>query len=168
MKRFICLLLALVTVCSLWACRKETEEFVHPVQFYYYRTEPTHGAQDSYIAPETREAGIHHKDLAYLLDLYLKGPASAEFSSPFPAGTTLIRTSLANNTLTITLSDDFAQLSGIDLSVACACLTKTGMTLSGAARIEIQAQNALLDGKEKISMSKTDLILLDESAATTE
>jgi ABC-type oligopeptide transport system substrate-binding subunit len=166
MKKWICLLLTLGLCCSLVACGNQ-EQVQSPVDYYYPRTNYTSGSTDSILASEVREAAGHEDDLDYLIKQYLKGPVSPLLRSPFPSGTKLIRMEQNGDTLTIILDSTFAQLTGLDLTIACASLSKTCMALSGATTVQISADGPTLDGERSIIISADSLVLMDEPPAVT-
>lgn len=171
MKRLTALILILFMIPGLWACGQK-EEFVSPVNFYYLRAplpngEIHHGSADSVIVPEIREGDGHQANHADLLDIYLLGPLDEDCRSPYPVGTTLEEFTLENGVASIVLSDDFGELTGIDLSLACGCLTLTIMDMTGAESVSIQAESAMLDGKAAITMDRNTLVLIDNTPAET-
>ena len=61
----------------------------------------------------------------------------------------------------IRLSKEFSQLSGIRLTVACACLSLTLFDLTDAARVRIVSPAAEKLPAVDITLCRTDLILTD-------
>ena len=172
MKRLTAFLLLFLMLFSLCACSQE-KEIVYPVTYHYLRSplpgdEISHGAADSVIATDVRDGNGYQNDYTYLLDIYLLGPLDRNCRSPFPVGTNLKNLSLENGAATILLSDDFAELSGIDLTLACSCLTLTVMDMTGVESVTIRAEDSLLDGKESITMDASMLILVDHATPATE
>ena len=173
MKRVISILLIFVLAFSLAACVYEEEpELVDPVNFYYLRVQDPenlyHGTADSVVLAEQREAFGVRDFLTVLLERYLSGPTSEGLVSPFPAGTKLKAWELSGNMLTLTLSNEIAQLSGMDLTLACACLTVTCLELTDAEAVQIRAESATFGSKASITMTRNDLVLLDEGFVATE
>ena len=125
MKRFLSVAIILLICCSLLACSTFGTGLKDPVTFYYPRSITTYGQEDSIISYEFREASGHANDLEYLISLYLHGPMDDSMVSPFPQGTRLISLKQNDGILYLTLSDSFANQSSLDLSIACACLSKT-------------------------------------------
>lgn len=165
MKRMTALLIILAIVFPLRACSVKEEMSQDQVCFYYCHTKFSYdGTAGSVISPETREAAGHRNDLSYLLSLYLRGPEDPAFTSPFPSGVTLVDVLQDGNTLHITLNNKFADLSGLDLAIACACLTKTCLGLGDIDSVCIYAEDALLNGEHFIEMNADSLLLLDDSA----
>lgn len=141
-------------------CASETPALQAPVSFYYCRS----GSVDG-IGWEVREGAGLADDPAALLDLYLAGPADSSLISPFPAGVRLEQVSVSDDTLIVTLSPEFAQLQGIDLTVACACLTLTALECSDCTAVRIGSSGEKLNGNNWIRMTRESLMLTDNSSA---
>ena len=170
MKRSVCIILSFLLILSLSACTQQQTKLVDPVRFYYLRVQQAdnihHGTEDSVLFPEEREALGIRRDVTALLKLYLAGPESELYYSPIPAGTELVGWVAEEGVLTITLTEHFADLTGMDLTLACACMTRTFLGLTNADAVKIQIKNRTLDGKSFIIMTLDDLILLDEAGIT--
>ena len=160
-KRMICLILLFCVAATLPACVQNQDKIQVPVNFYYLRQETTYGSADSLIAPITAEGADYSNDPAGLLSQYLKGPGQNGWVSPFPRGTQLLSMELVNGFLRLTLSENFASLTGMDLTIACACLTLTALDLTGANSVRISVEGATLNGAEYIRMDRNCLTLLD-------
>ena len=172
MKRWIAILLLVLALAGLLGCVQD-KEFVYPVSYHYLRAplangEIQHGTADSLIAAELREGNGYQNNLALLLDLYLHGPLDQDHRTPFPVGTALRELSVKDSVATVVLSRQFASLTGIDLSLACGCLTLTVMDLTGAETVVISAEDTLLDGAESISMNRESMILIDNTTIETD
>lgn len=172
MKRIVAAVLLLLLLPVLCACAPD-KEIVSPVSFHYLRTpqpngEIHHGSADSVITAEIRESADHAKDYSYLLDIYLLGPLDANCRTPYPVGTFLEEFTLENGIAHITLSDNFGSLTGIDLTLACGCLTLTVMDLTGADTVIIRAEGTMLDGRESVTMDRSSIILTDNTVPETE
>ena len=172
MKRLFTILLLFLMLPCLCACAKE-EKLINPVAYHYLRApqangEISHGSADSIIAAEIREGDGYQENYNYLLDIYLLGPLDRDYRSPYPVGTSMKDFQLDGTTARILLSDDFGKLSGIDLTLACGCLTLTIMDLTGADTVTVMAEDTLLDGRESITMNRSNMILTDDSAQETD
>lgn len=172
MRRGISFFLCIALFLCLNACSSRQEDIINPVSFYYLQVQPAgqifHGSAESVIAPEIREGHGFSDHLSMLLEQYLTGPVEENLQSPFPAGTTLIEWDADDDVLSITLSDQLAELTGVDLTLACACLSKTCFAYDDYSTVSIQAQNLLLDGKASITMEVNTLLMLDETISGTE
>lgn len=163
MKKLLCVLLTAVLLLPLTGCIRQKEEIQNPVTFYYRKGNPTYGDADSVIVPEIRDAGTGY-DTAGLITRYLQGPESADLSPTFPQGVTLISLRTDDATAHIVLDDSFSALTGMDLTIACACLTMTVCELTGTASARIRTETALLDENRVIIMEPEKLLLMDESS----
>lgn len=167
MKRTVCIVLLLCTLIGMTGCSQK-QDHTAPISFYYLRTplpdgEIIHGAADSVIAAETRESAGYESDYTHLIEMYLQGALDDQFRSPYPPGTLLVDFRLVNETVTVTLTDHFAKLTGMDLSLACGCLTMTVLEMTGATQITIFTEGALLDGKESLTFTRDSFVLFDDA-----
>lgn len=162
MKRIFAFLL--LTALLLTGCVNR-EEPENTVTFYYPRTTVTYGSDDGVIAPESRELPAGNADLSGLLALYMKGPVDPSLRLPFPADTRLSDITWEDSTLTVTFSQELAGLDGIDLSIACACISCTCFSLTDAQAVRIEAP--ALNPEEDFSFTVTrDTFLLFDDTTT--
>ena len=162
MKKMICLLLLVCLVLPAPGCAAQKEEITDPVVFYYPRTEVDYDAPDGVFAREIRSrAGA---DAFRLLEALLRGPESEALANPFPKGTLLTELRQEGGTVYITLSNEFAALKGIKLSVACVCITLTAAELLGVDAAAIRTPN----GEVNTTIFKDRLMLIDQGGAPTE
>lgn len=159
MKKLIAIVISLLLLPGICGCQKQ-EQQPEGIAFYYCVTELSFGIQDKAIEAEYRQ-GITKDHWANVLDLYLRGPETAGLRSPFPAGLKTVATSMEQNTAYITVTEELASLSGLELTLACASLAMTCLELTGAETIVISADGALLDGQKSITIDANTLLLLD-------
>ena len=131
------------------------------INFYYCQTKIDYDAPQGAIGSEFRNEPIDPLAYNKLLTQYLSGPKSSGLVSPFPEGVYLVSFAIEQQNATIVLSDHIAELNGIDLSIACTCLSLTVKELTGCASVQIRAQNELLDSKQSVTIN-TNAILLSE------
>ena len=155
MKRFFCLILALLVLLS--GC--SASQLREPVTFYYPRTQYRYGSADGVIAQEQRESTGHAGDLSYLLNLYLMGPAEEGLRSPLPKGILLLSSAMEEGEVHLTLSDSSRLMTESDFSLACACLALTSLEITGLTTVTIES------GDRFVTMTAGDLTLFDDSAA---
>ena len=157
MKRTLIILLILCLLLSLCACGSDQD---NSVRFYYLRTSDTilYGQADALVAPVDRKISAQDAQLAYILQLYLDGPAEENYENPFPQGTYLLSTLWAEDTLVLVLSREFSSLEGIRLSLSGACLAATCHDLTGAEKIQVRSGEHIYD------FSIHDFTFLDSSA----
>lgn len=163
MKRVIAIILLLVCVLSFFGCQDRYSEVQVPVTVYYKRAQMDYGTPDGVITTAVLESAGHETDIVFLLQQYLCGPESSELSPTFPAQTRLISYHLEGLTAKIVLSDQLAQLTGIELSIACACLSKTIMSLTGCQEVIISAEHEQLDNNHYITVSSNSYLFQDLS-----
>lgn len=157
MKRMILFGLSLALLVSCLGCnRPQTQE--EGVKFYYCVADPVCSEENGVIASEPR-GGIEDRTLLFILEFYLAGPQSADLRSPFPEGLQVISAQLQDQTLCLTVSGELCALSGLELTLACGCLTLTCLDLTEATRVQITSEFGLLDGQESITMDKNALLL---------
>ena len=161
MKRFISLILSLFLLISFCGCNDKKDSFEDPVQFYYRSSIISYNSEISVIRGETQEGSGY--DLVGLINKYLQGPITDECLSPFPAGITVLSIETSQGKTYISLNKPFADLSGIALSLACACLSKTVMELTESSVVEISVPNSHLSGNASIIMDAQTILLLDKS-----
>lgn len=161
MKKWLSFLLIFSLLLPTWGCGSDAIK--NPGNFYYRRIESQFEGTDGIIAPEIRDVGNLRGDIGAILQAYMSGPESDELESPFPRDTEILEWKMISSSLHINFSDSFSQLSGIDLTVACACIAKTCMELTDADTIRIRADGALLNGSTYIIMTEDNLNLVDDS-----
>lgn len=160
-KRMICMVLLFSLCLSLPACRQQQDKIQIPVNFYYPRTDASFGMGDSFVSPITAESRNYTGDPIGLLNFYLQGQTGDHHRSPFPAGTHILSMEQVDGTIHIMLSPHFAALSGLELTIACACLTLTVLDLTGGYSLRISVLGAVLNGAEYIQMNRSCVHLLD-------
>lgn len=163
MKRIAAILLIIAFCLPFFGCQQDSEPVRSPVTFYYRRAEFDHGSEDSVILGQIRDSDGYQNDLKGLLNLYLQGPTAEEFDPTFPKGTKLIDYRVEENTALLTVSDQLSLADGIHLTVACACLAKTVMELTGLETVQIQAQTVMLGNDKVIVMDESRILLLDST-----
>jgi len=160
MKRLISILFCICMFLPLFGCAQE-ETIQKPVTFYYRRSEVAYGESDGVIATEQRESLGHEGDILYLLSQYLSGPQSGKLAQTFPDDLVIVSLHYENNLAKIIFSYHLAELSGLDLTIACACVTKTVIELTGVEAVQMSAAGELLNEYQSITMDSDCLLLLD-------
>ena len=155
MKRFICLILVIQMITVLCACNNK-HKVKNPVNQYYLSADITES--NLLIRPEVCEA---HESLVEQINNYLRGPSDEAYFSPFPDNVYVIAINQSDSISEIILSDSFASLTGYDLTIACACLTKTLQELVDTKLVKIRTENEPLDGNAYITMSADAIIAID-------
>lgn len=160
MKRSFCCLLCCACLLLCIGCGKNSADSETGTAFFYPQAQLSYQPGSAAIGSELRSLE-NHGTWAQVLNIYFAGPQSEHLSSPFPAGLETRKTTIENGTLYITVSAHLAQLTGLELTMACSCLTLTCLELTGADTVVISAEDSLLDGQKTITMDKNTLLLLD-------
>ena len=163
MKRIVSFLLILSLAAGLFGCAADRSAPERPVNFYYCRTQLTYNDATGVIAPEQRESKDHPEDYAGLLGVYLKGPLDPAFENPFPRNLSVLDLSCSNGIVSVTLSDALGELAGLELTIACACLARTCLELTGCDTIRISAEGLRLGSGGYLQLRQEDLLLADDS-----
>lgn len=87
-----------------------------------------------------------------LLAALMAGPGSENMTSPFPSGTYVRSWTLQDGVLTVDVSENYGDLSGIDLTIADYCITLTMCQLE-----DVDSVTVTVDGEELRSRSHQDL-----------
>ena len=160
MRRISCTILALLLASSLYGCGKKDNIRV-PVNFYYCTNLINYNSSDGVVSCEIRDASGYESNHTELLSLYLKGPVSDGFRSPFPTNVQIESLKQSNDAVTIILSNDFFQLTGRDQTLAHTCLSLTVMDLYQCETVQITSAD-LLSNNSYIELNRDDFLFLDE------
>lgn len=161
MKKRILTWLCLLAFLFLCACGKKDAELQVPVNFYYCNEEISYNSSFGVIRPEAREAEDFYEDASKLFSVYLDGPVSAELVSPLPAGTGLVSLEFKEDTAHLTLTQEFATLSGVKLSTACSCIVMTLSEYAGISQVHFYVKDGLIDNRESLVVNNSDIVLMD-------
>ena len=163
MKRLLACLLVLAIAFGMCACAGKDDEIQKPVNFYYLGLLDAKDDFENIVIAEVREGYGYEDSTLALINLYLFGPKSEEFTNPFPEDVTVHSLSVESEKVSIVLTKQFAQLTGLDLTLACSCLCLTLLELYDADTVQIAAAGALLAGRDTLTFDKNDLVLTDIS-----
>ena len=159
MKRFIFAILALSLLLCLVGCSNND---VRVPVFFYYCTDPVdYNSSTGVISAEIRDRDGYGDDLVSILNLYLQGPESDAFRTPFSDDINTVSLLTNDSIAEVILNQQFSNLTGQDLTLACACISMTVMDLTNSETVRISSENAQLDGNDFIEMSRSDLLFLD-------
>ena len=161
MKRLFLLSLIAAIVLSLFACTAN-EIYEGSVVFYYVKNEKDTDGKTDVITPYYPQLNNTIDNYAEILGIYFNGPTNYSCQSPFPAGTTIEDINITRSKAQLVLSPQFATISGIDFTVACACLTKTVIELTGVNSVQIRVNGAQLDGKDYLTFHTNTFTFQDE------
>jgi len=164
MRKTVSMLICLLMLLSMAGCAREAKKIQKPVNFYYRQSTVAYDQDGGVIGSELRESLGNENNIKALLSLYLDGPVSENLSQTFPEDVFVVSVNCTDGVAKVVFSYQFAALSGIDLTIACACVTMTVMELTGMETVQISAAGALLDQCESIIMDKNALFTTDNPA----
>ena len=159
--RTLLVALFLLTFCSSSTTQENQQS--NTLTFYYCNSNAIQNLDTYVIAAEKRNPKEFSDALDVLLDEYFKGPVSSDLFSPFPGNLKVESIVQSNTHIQITLSSVFSNLSDVDYSLACACLTKTVHELTGFENIYISYENASTGKRHTISANPDSYLLNDNS-----
>ena len=161
------LLVGLTLLCS--ACgtpNGETPPMQQPYDFYYRAASVDYDAENGPLAVETRDLGDSALGLSALFELYLQGPQSGAYLTPFPRGLRLREAAQNATTLTLRLSEEYAALRGIDASLADACIVKTALGLPNVRHVRILSEAEDGEVLRSVLLDGSDILLTDRQTDT--
>lgn len=161
MKRIAVVLAAFALLLS--ACSgQEPERSADDYTLYYTAPLSESGGGDAIRSGVVRiedSASLTTEELAAKLIDELLRPEGETARSPFPAGTSLQQLEVAQGRARLDLSGQYARLSGIDLSLADACVTLTLTQLSGIYAVSITANGRELPYRQTQLLTAADALL---------
>lgn len=161
MRKLWSVLLIFLLLLSFWGCTDGNQN-QNTVAFYYRNPEFNYDAQCSPLTVEKRDSAVFSSP-EETLAAYFAGPVSENLTNPFPAELKLILMAKDADTLYLTLSDEFADLDGLELTFACCCIAKTCMELTNTKNVVISAETSLLGGEKSITLNENNMNLLDST-----
>lgn len=161
MRKTIALILCIALAMPLFGCAGD--QFQTPGLFYYRRSTIVYDTEEGVIAPEQREVASLDGDIGAILEAYFSGPESSELEAPFPRDSQILSWLVEGNTLILTMNDAFGALSGVELTIACTCITRTLLGLVDLTQVQFRMEDALLGGEKSITLSGDNVSLSDDS-----
>ncbi len=163
MRKLLCLLLVICSLLSIAGCTHTDSVPENSIKVYYKTEKPVYGTEDGLIAATYLDSAGHENDYLYLLDQYLCVSPGEGFADTFPSGVSLVSFQLEALTAKVVLNSHIAHYSGMDLTVALTCLTRTIMSLTGCQEVIISASDTLLNGESFITLNQDSFLLIDNS-----
>ena len=113
-------------------------------EYLIYYSALSNRESESAVAGEHRALSAGQETVPALMSLLLSQPESAGLTSPFPSGLRLLDWQLEEGRLHLDLSDHYYSLSGVDLTLADACLAPSWYELPPLVFGPLGADPALL------------------------
>ena len=151
----LALLIGLMAGCAFIASTKD------PLMLYYRRAEIAF-EENGLIGSENADFSLE-RSAEPLADRYFDGPRKDGLVSPFPKGTELVSASVSNGVLSLELTDAFANLSGVDLSLALSCISMTFSQLEGVEAVKLSTEHLPIGGQAQIRLDRDQILLEDNS-----
>lgn len=161
MKRTIIILLVLSMVMSFCACRENAENLEAPATFYYLQPMDALDLSKSVLQSEIRETAHLHGQLEEILNVYLAGPVSDAYVSPFPADVFVLSAEQYETKVVVTLSKMFSQLEGYERSIGNICLAMTVLELTGCEEVVLTTNGEA----DSVTITRELLYLMDQNHA---
>ena len=159
------LLVLLFAGCSLF--RSEPEGL--SMDLYFLAADAEFDSPTGALGVETRTfEWTQWPTFDEILNVYFKGPQEDGLLSPFPAGLECLSTSLDDGVLTVILSDAFSTLTGINQSIASACLTNTLTQFQNVTGVCLETRANPEAEHDTVVLAKSDFVLQDIGAVNTE
>lgn len=161
MRRWIIILTVIVLLVPFFGCNKNTVEFQQPVNVYYCRRDVAYNTEDGVLYPETREFSGYEDNLRSFLNQYLRGPGHEALYAPFSPNSWILDLTREADAVRVVLSVHFSLLSGQELTLSCACISKTIMEITGCQSVYLYLDGTQNNKDSAIIMSKEKLLLMD-------
>ncbi len=170
MKKLPAIFLAVCIVTALAACGRhgtQTSAGENMLEFYYRQTTTQYDAETGAVASELR-AVFRPEELENWLPGYLLGPASSELQSPFPRGVTLRSAELDGTCVRLLLSEEYGVLSGVNQTIANACLTLTLTQIDGVESVQIEIEGDAVTTQDRFVYAPADFVTYDDAVDAVE
>ena len=154
MKRILSLFLVLLLL--LCGCNNGTASTENTFTFYYLEHEYQYGQAASMVAPEHRESASQRKDLMYMMNLYMMGPAEEAHIMPLPAETRINCHEMEDGSIKLELSGAARLLSDSEFSLACTCLSLTCFNITESPEVTV------VNGDRSITINRNNYLLKDD------
>ena len=159
MKQVFSFIMIIALLLFTAGCKQESQT-PQGAAFYYCVTTSDYNVGSCALTAEHR-ADTTDGSLQEVITKYLAGPLSPELESPFPQELKVVGAYQNGQTVYLTFSRELATMTGLDLTIACACMTLTVLSITNAEGVEIRTVAGLLDGQRAIIMDKNTLLLQD-------
>lgn len=169
MKRMIPMLVAIILLLQMGCSRTREvteEEMTQPVRFYYCASgDEDYDRDTGALGWELRDLGEKTLTKMEVLERYLQGPVSGHLCSMFPAGVTVEQIGLREGVLTVTLSEEMEQVTGVRQTLAAACLLYTMTQFEDVDALRLECSGSVLQGNWSTLLTKSDFLLEDKTYA---
>ena len=148
----LCLLMA-----SLWGCSQGSGGTAAGSYRVYYSALSDQSAPLA-VGYETWTPEGESLPVSGLLDALFAGPTASGLTSPFPEGTRLRNWTLEEGCLRLDLSEQYGSLTGVDLTVADACLVLTLCQAEGVESVYVTVEGSEIPYRPIQQLTEEDLL----------
>ena len=147
------------TLLVLCGCSGDSREGADTEDYliYYSALEDRNAAMA--VGYESLELPGDTQVIPALLEAAFQNPASQELTSPFPDGVRMLNWELKDGCLHLDLSEQYGSLTGIDLTVADACLTLTLCQAEGVESVYITVEGDEIPYRPIQQLTREDVLL---------
>ncbi len=153
MRRALSLLLTAALLCCLMAACK-VGDTAEGSLFYYLIDAAEAGRMETLFQTEQRQLD-NSRPWKERIQMYLTGPVDDALRNPFPRDLTVLSAAWeeSEQCITLRLSEEYTQLTGIGRTLANACLVWTLTEFDGIERVKLYCENNedLMDGNPSLS-----------------
>ena len=163
MKRCLFILLALLLLIGCSAPTDSTVQMQLPFDFYYRTVKTDFNSENGLICPQTWDLGSTQlPSLTELFALYMQGPEGTDLILPIPKDAKLTAVTRRQGLVEFHFSEEYLTASGIELSIADACLAKTAFQLENVIRVRILVEGSGSEPLRDTTLEKNDIVLFDD------
>lgn len=158
MKKWAAFLAAALVLSLLTACLAQGGQEEEGMRLWF----TTPGAQQKIQVSPALASCPHEgqETVPGLLSALLSGPpADSELATPIPAGTRVVGWRLEDGVLNVEMSDHYAALAGIDLTLADYCVTLTLTQLPGVEGVRVTVGGAGQSFQNRRVLRAQDVVL---------
>ena len=157
--------LALALLLTACALPRETDgEESGYLLYFLAETDKARGGdliRGSYEMLDLAENASLEERAAAVVERLIAGPEDGGLRSPLPAGVALQSLTIQDRRATVDLSGGFAQLGGVELTLADYCLTLSLTALGGISAVAVTAQGREVGQQPKQIFYERDVLLSD-------
>ena len=159
MKRILTPALACLLLASLWGCSSSPDAAGQEGTYHVYYSALEDQRATAALGYESYELPQDTSPVLALLRTLFQGPSDQKLTSPFPSGVRLLSWDLEEGCLHLDLSEQYGSLTGIDLTVADACLTLTLCQVEGVESVYVTVEGDEIPYRPIQQLTPSDLLL---------
>ena len=162
-KRLLRLIPAALALAALWGCAAGgggPEDGAYRIWFSALDDRSARVA----VGYELRQLPEDQPPVEALMEELLTGPEGQELTSPFPTGARLLGWSLEAGELHLDLSGQYGGLTGVDLTVADACLALTLCQAPGVESVYVTVEGGEVPYRPIQQVGRSDILFPTDRA----